>query len=349
MLFDLASPRATSITPLTTATVALRTAPMNLTAADKPLFEKSLKYEIAPSQLLQLDDVTALGNGWLYQKLTLLKDSFIFVKVPSQSRQLKTIPKRIIAGLSAEKIDKGAWITDNWSQNYFHWLTDAIPRLYLAKQYDPDINLLLPSFFQSVGYTEESLEPFNLTSVRIIPEDHAVFVKKFQFPTYSAVTGNYNESVIRPVGEIYRRHFGVPASTGRRIYISRSKAPVRNVINENEIVPILARHGFEIVHCENMSFSEQVKIFSEASMIAGPHGAGLVNMMFMHPGAKVLEIHPRDNNINLCYFSMTSAFEHSYFYMLSDTACRDVPSYHNSMVIDLEELDKNLALMCANQ
>lgn len=348
MLFDFASHRAASITPLTTATVAFRAAPMNLTVADKPLFEKALRHEIAPSQLLQLDDVTALANGWLYQKLTLLKDSFIFVKVPSQSRQIKTIPKRIIAGLSAEKIDKGAWITDNWSQNYFHWLTDAIPRLYLAKQYDPNINLILPSFFQSISYTRESLEPFKLGSVRIIPEDRAVFVKNFQFPTYSALTGNYNENVIRAVGATYRQHFGASASAGRRIYISRSKAPVRNVLNENEIIPILARHGFEIVQCENMSFSEQVKLFSEASMMAGPHGAGLVNMMFMHPGAKIFEIHPRDNNINPCYFSMTSAFEHSYFYMLSNTASRHLPSYHDSMVIDLKELDKNLASMCAS-
>lgn len=349
MLFDFALPRATSITALTTATVALRALPLNLRASDRYLFEPAFRNEIAPSQLLKLDDVTVLANGWLYQQFTLLKDSFVDVRRPSKLRQLKTIPKRITAGLSAEKIERGVWITDNWSRNYFHWLTDAIPRLYLAKQNEPNVDLLLPSFYQSISYTRESLEPFMLGSVRIIPEDQAVVVKSFAIPTYSAETGNYNESVIQSVGEIYRNHYGASAPAGRRIYISRSKAPVRKVVNEDQILPLLARHGFEIVHCENMSFSEQVKLFSEASMMAGPHGAGFVNMMFMQPGAKILEVHPRDTKINNCYFSMASAFQHSYFYMLSDTSSQDLPSHLGSMIIDLAELDKNLSLMCGNQ
>jgi capsular polysaccharide biosynthesis protein len=269
------------------------------------------------------------------------------VRQPSKSRQLKTIPKRVTAGLSAEKIERGVWITDNWSRNYFHWLTDAIPRLYLAKQHDPNVDLLLPSFYQSISYTKESLEPFMLGSVNIMPEDRAIFVKHFAIPTYSADTGNYNESVIRSVGDTYRNHYGASAPVGRRIYISRSKAPVRKIENEDQILPVLARHGFEIVHCENMTFSEQVKLFSESSMMAGPHGAGFVNMMFMHPEAKILEIHPRDTKINNCYFSMASAFKHSYFYMLSDTSSRDLPSHLDSMIIDVDELDKNLSLLCA--
>lgn len=346
MLFDSALPRATSITALTTSTVALRTFPLNMKASDRYLFEPACKHEIAPSQLVQLDDITALSNGWLYQRFTLLKDSFVDVRQPSKSRQIKAIPKRLTAGLLAEKIEQGVWITDNWSRNYFHWLTDAIPRLYLAKQHEPNVDLVLPSLYRSVSYTKESLEPFELQSLKIIPENRSLFVKKFQLPTYSAETGNYNESVIKSVGEIYRRYYGTSSPIGRRIYISRSKAPVRKVLNEDQILPVLRQHGFEVVHCENLSFSEQVKLFSEASMIAGPHGAGFVNMMFTHPGAKLLEIHPRDTKINNCYFSMASAFEHPYFYMLSDTSSKDLPSHLDNMIVDLAELDRNLSLMC---
>ncbi|UHS58226.1 MULTISPECIES: glycosyltransferase family 61 protein [Agrobacterium] len=346
MLFDSALSLAKDITALTSATVALRTHPVNLDAADRYLFEPALRKELEPSQLLELENITTLANGWIYQRLTLVKDSFVVTRQPSISRQLRMLPKRAFAGLSAERIDKGVWITDNWSRNYYHWLTDAIPRLHLAKQRDPEIHLILPSYYHSIKSIKESLEPFMLKSIKIIPENGAAVFSNFHFPTYSAESGNYNESVIRSVGKIYRDHYGSSVSAGRRIYVSRSKASVRNVVNETEIAPVLARYGFEIVHCENMSFSEQVHLFSESSMIAGPHGAGLVNMMFMSPGAKILEIHPRDTRINNCYFCMASAFDHPYRYMLSKTASEALPSHLDNIIVDPKELDEQLSKMC---
>ena len=75
----------------------------------------------------------------------------------------------------------------------------------------------------------------------------------------------------------------------RRLYITRRTAR-RRVINESELEPILARYGFEVVEAENLSLAEQIQLFSQAEAIAGPHGAGLTNIVFAPPGCKVFEL-----------------------------------------------------------
>jgi capsular polysaccharide biosynthesis protein len=56
------------------------------------------------------------------------------------------------------------------------------------------------------------------------------------------------------------------------IFISRVGQPVkrsRRLLNHEEIAETAARHGFEIVCCEKLPLAEQVKLFSEAAVIAG--------------------------------------------------------------------------------
>jgi len=49
-----------------------------------------------------------------------------------------------------------------------------------------------------------------------------------------------------------------------------------------------------------------VRLFSEAEIVVGPHGAGLTNVMFMPTGGLLVELlaHRR---VKPCYFSLASA------------------------------------------
>lgn len=346
MFFESACRYSINVHQLTFATTSLRTLPRNFQEKDRHLFQQFLQYDGEASHLLELENVTAYSDGWLYKDYTLLKESFTHVRYPSPYRRLKALAKRAIHRPNAMKIEGGVWITDNWSRNYYHWLTDAIPKLYLATRGRPDLEILLPAMYDTISYAKESLQPMGLGAVRIIGQGQGALIRKLLLPTRVADTGNYNEDVIREVGDLYRRYYGISQPKGRRIYVSRSKAPVRNVLNETEIKPILSRFGFEIVHCENLSFSEQVKLFSDSAIVAGPHGAGFVNTMFMPEGSKVLEIHPADTKINNCYFTMASAFHHSYFYMLANTASSTLPSHLDNMIVDPAKLQEQLEAVC---
>ena len=81
-----------------------------------------------------------------------------------------------------------------------------------------------------------------------------------------------------------------PEGGGRRLFVSRGSAASRRVVNEAALEPVLTEHGFEIVDPAGMSVAEQVKLFSQARFVAGPHGAGLTNLLFSAPGTRVVEI-----------------------------------------------------------
>ena len=74
----------------------------------------------------------------------------------------------------------------------------------------------------------------------------------------------------------------------KRLYVSRKDASKRVMESEYEIEQLFTSLKFEIVIPSELSFFEQVKLFSSASAVVGPHGAGLTNILFAPRGIKIL-------------------------------------------------------------
>ena len=89
----------------------------------------------------------------------------------------------------------------------------------------------------------------------------------------------------------WKQYCTTAGGTPRFIYVSRSDATHRNVRNEDEVCAVLSALGFEIVCPGQMSFEEQVNIFSEARLIIGAHGAGMTNVLWSRC-ADVVELMP---------------------------------------------------------
>jgi capsular polysaccharide biosynthesis protein len=82
---------------------------------------------------------------------------------------------------------------------------------------------------------------------------------------------------------------GAARGGGRRLYVSRRTAAARNVLNEDEVSEVLAAFGFEEVVADQLSVSEQAETFASASVVVGPHGAALTNLVFCRPQTVVVE------------------------------------------------------------
>jgi len=70
---------------------------------------------------------------------------------------------------------------------------------------------------------------------------------------------------------------------GKRLYLARSReysAKRRTVINEQQVVDVLARYGFEIVFPDRISVAQQIDLFADAEIVAGPVGAAFSNLAF---------------------------------------------------------------------
>ena len=92
----------------------------------------------------------------------------------------------------------------------------------------------------------------------------------------------------------------VDANSASRIYISRSKAKWARIVNENEIIPLLEKHDFQIIQFEDYSVAEQINLMQNADFIIGVQGSGLINIAYQKEGSKLIEICDK-NNIVLTY------------------------------------------------
>jgi len=89
-----------------------------------------------------------------------------------------------------------------------------------------------------------------------------------------------------------------------------------NGVLEDTLEEKLMTLGFKIIYCENISFEEQISLFSMARLIVAPHGAGLSNMVWADSPCKVVEIFP-SNIFNDCYARLALTLGSEYDYVVS--------------------------------
>ncbi len=80
-----------------------------------------------------------------------------------------------------------------------------------------------------------------------------------------------------------------------RLYLTRDNANTtskRILKNDQELSERLKLLNFTRIEPSSYTFEDQVRIFSEAEIIVGPHGSAFTNMIFMKPGGFVLDIIP---------------------------------------------------------
>lgn len=185
---------------------------------------------------------------------------------------------------------------------YFHWITDILPRIRLAREAG-----YLPGSFDHIlvngldqPFQERTLETLGIPKDKclVFAEGESAWqLEEAILPSLPGVPG----VVPRESVDFLRREFAVPASkVSQRIFIGRGGAKHRNLVHEEEISRELGKKGFEKVDCGNLSVLEQARIFASAGMIVGAHGAALTNLVFCRPGTKVIELFsPR--YVNPCY------------------------------------------------
>lgn len=175
--------------------------------------------------------------------------------------------------------------------NYAHWLIDVLPRLCLQGAAHPDLRFLVPD--PLLPWQLEQLELLGIAADRLVPAAPWQRVEE-------AVLAHVTHASIVPrhdlLLELRRRLLaaaGADAGAGdRRVYISRAGAR-RSIVNEQELLPVLRDHGFEVVRCEELTVAEQVRLFASAGVVVAQHGAGAFNQLFCPPRSTVVEIfHP---------------------------------------------------------
>jgi Glycosyltransferase 61 len=140
-----------------------------------------------------------------------------------------------------------------------------------------------------------------------------------------------------------RNTYGVP-SQGRRLYLTRrslgaasNAAQTRVMRNESEVIEALESHGFEIVEPSRLSAIEQIRLFSSASIVVGPSGSAMFNVVFCHPGTKLVDIEsePHWIHAHMCLFG-SLGLDYGIFEGSADD--RNFGVAHKPFTVDVEAL-----------
>jgi hypothetical protein len=333
---------------LTDSYVSIRRNPKNLIGGDQVLFKHELQKEISPVKKVTLPNVYVTGNGIVIAKEKTIRPGFFsksttIVFLPAFKFSLHLL-KRIIRNRFVIVKPPVIFITDKFSNNYFHWITEALPRLVAGGADIKSSPVLLPACHHQFSFIEESLKIAGF-SVRYLDEKKFYLLRNILFITHFATVGNYNDYFIQKTRETLNKDVAT-APPSRLVYISRAKAERRKIANENELLPVLSELQFEIVYCEDLSLQEQRNLFSQTKVLVSNHGAGLTNMIFMPAATSVLELRYQNDRHNNCYYALASALGIDYYYQQCLPVNTTEDPYVADLVVDKEILRALLSQVC---
>jgi hypothetical protein len=330
--------------------LSVRELPVNFNELDMGLFRHELEIRIPATQLLKLHRANISPNGIIFKKGRVLAESFNYRQAFIEWLNWKGMLKFLVRNYALRRKQRIAgpafWVIDNWRDAYFHWLLDALPRLYVVRDQLRKGTLLLPEEFRGSPYILPSLAPFTIESVRFGGENEVLQCEELLVPSHTAPSGNYNEEIVQGLRRFYHSYYGQGKyDSPARIYISRSKATRRKIVNENEVVEAVTEYGFSVVCLEDYSFDEQVKLILNARQVVSNHGAGLANMLFLPVGGSVLELRKSGDSHSNCYFALASALKLRYYYQLCRAANPAEDVVTANIFVDVSQLRGNLERM----
>ena len=235
---------------------------------------------------------------------------------------------------------------------YFHWMLDVLPRWALLQRSGVDLDAI-DGFVVSdrLPFQAETLAILGIPPEKIITGQH-IQADRLIVPSYPGspawmppwvcpwlqrlLSGNSNDRS--------------PPKTRSRLYISRSQATYRHLINEAEVMNLLEPLGFQSVALESLSVRAQAELLSQAEVVISPHGGGLTNLAFCRSGTKVIELFsPR--YVYPCYWFLSNLAGLEYAYLVGKTPAGGLhqllytDARTEDIWIDLEELRSLLHIL----
>lgn len=145
------------------------------------------------------------------------------------------------------------------------------------------------------------------------------------------------ETVAR-LDRLFAAHYGPPEKVGgAKLFLSRRGAKLRRLRNEAELGALLARHGFETFVATDSNHAEQIARFRSAREVVSVHGAGLTNMLFSAPGARLVEIFPA-TKVKSPYWWLCRRMGHQHIPVIGGPGDRD-----EAFDVDLAAVEQALA------
>jgi capsular polysaccharide biosynthesis protein len=229
--------------------------------------------------------------------------------------------------------------------NYGSWLFRSLPKLHIINQ----LRLSEPRFlvWSELESFRDLLQLLGISKRQLIHHHppNTYHVDQIIVPSI-----RNNQAFLDPESRSFfadlREKLGTQQQRGKRIYVSRLQqskdGSTRCMRNESELVRRLYKVGFKIVQPEMLSVTEQIRAFSSAEMVVGPSGSGMFNVVFCHPGTKVIDIESEPHWIHAhrCLFSSCDL---NYGIFVGKPVNKDFRQHHKPWSLNIDALLSRIA------
>jgi len=222
------------------------------------------------------------------------------------------------------------------STNYYHWVVEYLPKLVAFDKYNRQnretATLLIEK--DAPDWVTESIKLLGYSENEWVTWDNkSAQIKHLLVPQHNSRTRDTPDLPSPNECEFVKTransNLQTNSSSSRYLFISRQGAEDRRIQNFREVQSLVKQYGFDTCVLEEMTFVEQVELFSQADVVLGTHGAGLTNIIF-GDNLCVIELFP-DTDIREHYFYLSNISNHDYYFLNNETVGLDI-------VVDTESL-----------
>jgi len=343
-----------SLRILATGYTEIRSLPKNIREEDIYLFINELVYQYGNITAVEWSNCTLYGSE-IVPAYLVFPILFSFKHVSLSRIAVKLFLKRLYSYLQAfillryqpnrSKIDSVVYIHDTYSAGFFHWCCDCLPKLVAGKSLfqEGDTLLMIPNSYKSLPYVEYTLNTLDI-NYRFGNANEIVQARKLYAINPIAHSGNYKSEIMRFIRDKLSRS-DINTVSERKIYVSRKYSHRRKLKNEEILVDYLLAMDFTIIYPEETCFCEQVKLFSNCSLLISLHGGGLTNMIFMREHSSVIEIRLENDTHNNCYFALACSLGVNYYYVEAKSTNDSRIVQNTNLELRFSEIERVLSMV----
>jgi hypothetical protein len=233
--------------------------------------------------------------------------------------------------------------------NYGHWLCENLPQIEIIQGWESEngskLKLLLgptssrswlPVYLKFMSYSESDVinkdEVFIKVSKLVLPKLY--FIHSFEFESNASGRLWGGRKLLEKIG-------ADNPITSEFLFLSRQNMHRRRFVNYDDLYPILKKYNFNVINPEDYTAEDQIRMFSNAKIIAGPTGAAFANMIFA-TDATILYSWHIDDKIN-CWQNLAREMGFDYYHIKTKGVGRDgQTAIQFDLEIDVSDFERTL-------
>jgi capsular polysaccharide biosynthesis protein len=310
--------------------------PKGISEQNKHHYDDWLKYTELPAiYKYEVSNAYVSPYGLAFKNGRLIKE--VLYDMYAKSATPYTFYKKIILRKVKTVADTCVLFHHGYYDNYYHWYTECLPRLFVLREQLKDALIILPKKLKK--FHLETLQWFELKGIVYCEPDEIIKAKKLLFSNFTAKHfGTHRQEVLKEMVAYIKSKIKIQEINVPNIYTPRSSAPKRNCVNEAEVLAILKEYGFESILMDDLTQEQQISMFINAKNVAGVHGSSFVNLMYMKQGRIIDFMEKR--HCDLCYSNMATIFNQEYYVQESEGAGNHTDFRDDDIIVDTNLLSK---------